>query len=210
MNKSTPLSQLPNAMQQQTSFVSDQQKQMITNAQQAINNISMPQNTQIPSDIINDDDATIQEVLNHINLSQSQQPQMPQQQPQQVQQQQIPLQKQMPMDMNQYMSQQIQQPYDIDALNNQMVMQNLMQQMPQQQTIAAHTGSSIEMFFHMFGDDLKLAILILTMIVLVHFIPIGSILGRYIAIDKIPYHDILLKALLASILVVLTKKLVVK
>lgn len=209
MNKSTPLSQLPNAMQQQTSFVSDQQKQMITNAQQAINNISMPQNTQIPNDIINDDDATIQEVLNHINLSQSQQqPQLPQQQ--QVQQQ-MPIHKQ--MDMNQYMSQQMQQPYDIDAaLSNQMAMQNLMQQMPQQpqSAMAVHTGSSIEMFFHMFGDDLKLAILILTMIILVHFIPIGSILGRYIAIDKIPYHDILLKALLASILVVLTKKLVVK
>jgi hypothetical protein len=75
MNKSTPISQLPSAMQAQNTFVNDQQKQMIQNAQQAIQNINLPQNTQIQQDIVNDDDATIQEVLNHINSSQHQQQQ---------------------------------------------------------------------------------------------------------------------------------------
>ena len=75
MNKSTPLSQLPSTPSQ-GNFVNDQQRQMITQAQQAIQTSTFPQNTQISSDIVNDDDPTIQEVLNQFNLPPSQ-PEIP-------------------------------------------------------------------------------------------------------------------------------------
>lgn len=194
MNKSTPISQLPSAMQAQNTFVNDQQKQMIQNAQQAIQNINLPQNTQIQQDIVNDDDATIQEVLNHINSSQQQQQQVHHAPP-------PPTTHTMP-DINYQMDQQMM----IQNLMN----QNMINQM--QQPSMSHQGgmSNIDMFFHMFADDIKIALLILTLFILVNFIPVGSILGRYIAVDKIPYHDIILKGLLCAVLFILTKKFVLK
>jgi len=194
MNKSTPISQLPSAMQAQNTFVNDQQKQMIQNAQQAIQNINLPQNTQIQQDIVNDDDATIQEVLNHINSSQHQQQQ-------QVHHAPPPTTHSIP-DTNYQMDQQMM----IQNLMN----QNMMNQM--QQPSLSHQGgmSNIDMFFHMFADDIKIALLILTLFILVNFIPVGSILGRYIAVDKIPYHDIILKGLLCAVMFILTKKFVLK
>jgi hypothetical protein len=208
MNKSTPISQLPSVMQAQNTFVNDQQKQMITNAQQAIQNINLPQNTQIQQDIINDDDVTIQEVLNHINSSQQQQ-----QQPMHP-----PATQQHP-NANTYMQQEIpDQQMMIQNLMNQgmmnqgMINQNLMNQgMMQQPSLSHHGGmSNIDMFFHMFADDIKIALLVLTLFMLTNFIPVGSILGRYIAVDKIPYHDIILKGLLCAVLFILTKKFVLK
>jgi hypothetical protein len=197
MNKSTPISQLPSVMQAQNTFVNDQQKQMITSAQQAIQNINLPQNTQIQQDITNDDDATIQEVLNHINSSQQQQQQQVHQSPP-------------PQHMN--MMHDIQPQYQSPQMDQQMMIQNLMNQM-QQPNNSLSVGSSvsnIDMFFHMFADDIKIALLILTLFILVNFIPVGSILGRYIAVDKIPYHDIILKGVLCAVMFVLTKKFVVK
>ena len=194
MNKSTPISQLPSAMQAQNTFVNDQQKQMIQNAQQAIQNINLPQNTQIQQDIVNDDDATIQEVLNHINSSQQQQQQVHHVPP-------PPTTHSIP-DTNYQMDQQMM----IQNLMN----QNMMNQM-QQPSLSHQVGmSNIDMFFHMFADDIKIALLILTLFILVNFIPVGSILGRYIAVDKIPYHDIILKGLLCAVMFILTKKFVLK
>lgn len=199
MNKSTPISQLPSAMQSQNTFVNDQQKQMIQNAQQAIQNINLPQNTQIQQDMINDDDATIQEVLNHINSSQQQQ--QVHHAPPPTTHTHIPthvMQQEMPSSNYQQMDQQ-------------MMLQNLLMNQAQQPSLSHQGGiSNIDMFFHMFADDIKIALLILTLFILTNFIPVGSILGRYIAVDKIPYHDVILKGLLCAVLFILTKKFVLK
>ena len=205
MNKSTPLSQLPSNLQNQNTFVNDQQKQMITNAQQAIQTVNLPQNTQVHQDMMNDDDATIQEVLNHINASQ-QPAQQPTQQHFNSPQMQMPQQ----MDIQQQLYQQPQQQMD------QYIMQNMMNpNMMNMNTSSSHNtllghSSNIDMFFHIFADDIKVAILIVSLFVLVNFIPVGATLGRYIAVDKIPYHDVILKGVLCAILFLLTKKFVVK
>lgn len=225
MNKSTPINQLPNAMQQTNTFVNDQQKQMITNAQQAINNIAMPQNTQMPQDIVNDDDATIQEVLNQINSSSSHQ-QAPPSMQHMAQMQQVP--QQMPPTQPSVPSQQLPQSIlDISSMGaslssrdmgygSQQAMDSYMMQniINQAQTGGAPVGpimpqssSTIDIFVHMFADDIKLALLVFIVAVTAHFIPLGSLLGRYIALDKIPYHDLLLKALVVAVLVILLKKI---
>lgn len=200
MNKSTPLSQLPNAAQQQTSFVNDQQKQMVTNAQAAVQNINMPQNTQIPPEIINDDDATIQEVLNQINsqkgggnnLSHMSPPPPSMQHHVEMMTQQVPPQM---MDMGSMMmpAGSAYQPTYYP---------------PQPQMIPSSAGSSIELFLQFFADDIKLATLIFAVFVGVHFLPIGSLLSRYVAIDKIPYHDLLLKGIVATVIVIVAKKMI--
>lgn len=192
MNKSTPLSQLPNASQQQNTFVNDQQKQMITSAQTAIQSIQMPQNTQIPPEIMNDDDATIQEVLNQINSQKSggnnTSPASP---PPSVMPPQPPV---LPS-------------YEQFQMNNDYyVPPPSMMQMPMPN--APSPAHNVDMFVTFFADDLKLAGLVLSVYIMVNFIPIGSILGRYIAIDKIPYHDILLKGLMCATIVVFAKKMI--
>lgn len=67
------------------------------------------------------------------------------------------------------------------------------------------TPSSVALFLQMFGDDLKLAGLVAFAVVVAHFLPIARILGQYIAIDKVPYHDIILKALLIAGIVIFAK-----
>lgn len=222
MNKSTPLSQLPSTLQgtnpNQNTFVTDQQKQIITQQQQAINSISMPQNTQLPQDIINDDDATIQEVLNHISSQSQGQSQS------QMQGQSQPLQGQFQGNIQQSQAN-IGLPHQGSGMlssndigfgtagYDNMLLQNMLNQMPSQQlphvnTNAVHS-STIDMFMNVFADDIKLALLVLVMVIVVNFVPITTLLGRYIAIEKIPYHDILLKAILVAVLVVMLKRFIV-
>lgn len=185
MNKSTPLSQLPGAAPQmiQQPFLNEQHKQMVNNAQAAIQNVSLPQNTQISADIANDDDATIQEVLNQINSSGSSIPQS------------APTQEYIPNIQQQY-----QQP-----LQQQLQYPTLLEQ-----PIKPITNNSIDVLLNVFADDIKIAILVMVAFVVVNFIPITSILGRYVAIEKIPYHDILLKAMLAATIVLIIKRIALK
>jgi len=220
MNKSTPLSQLPTAIQNQNAFVNDQQKQIITNAQQAINNINMPQNTQIPTDLVNDDDTTIQEVLNHINSGHASQSNQaghagqagqtghagqvlsPPHQMSMSPSPPLPLELQNQM----YMQSQI----DQSMLQNILNQHQLMNPPPPSISTPTYHHDTIGMFLHIFGDDMKLAVLVLSAFIVVHFLPLGNIIGKYIALDKIPYHDILLKALLATVVVILFKKMILK
>lgn len=209
MNKSTPLSQLPNSLPQ-TSFVNEQQKQMVTNAQNAIQTMHLPQNTQVSSDISTDDDATIQEVLNQINMSSTNLAQQVQQQQappnimqmQQQQQMQMPPMQPPPMNVPMDLSY-VSQP-NIDQLMMQMQQQPV--QLPQKQS----PSNSFELFINFFADDLKMALLVFVVVIVVHFVPLSSILNKYIAIDKIPYHDVILKALLAAVAVIVVHKFIMK
>lgn len=58
-----------------------------------------------------------------------------------------------------------------------------------------------------FSEDLKLMAVVFFVVFAVHFIPLESIVGKYIAIEKIPYHDKLLRAIVIAVLVVVVKNL---
>lgn len=201
MNKSTPINQLPIAGQQNM-FVNDQQRNMVTQAQQAIGNSTLPQNTQLPSEVINEDDAAIQDMLNNLSQQDAQ--------PSQYMQPSV----QMP---------QIQSPQEelmrLAAANNLNINQ-LNQLMsgygpggyappashfvqPPAQGYAKHLSG----LKHVFSNELKLAGLVFFVVLIVQFVPFHRYIGRYVAIDKIPYNEVVLRAIIATLVVVVFKKL---
>jgi hypothetical protein len=223
MSKSTPLNQLP-SVNGQNVFVNEQQRQMVMQAQSAVNAIPIPQNTQLQMDTSNEDDATIQEVLNQIHgggngggqqsseegmmmnmmegpTPQSRQPMMtPQIMAPQITQQmmpppmvQSPPQPQFdPYGQMQYSGQYPPQPQPIiDPLQNQ-------------------SEGSVLGFVGAIAEDVKFAAFIFILFIIVHFIPIDKFLMKYFALDKIPYYDVILKALLAFVAVILFRKLLMK
>lgn len=209
MNKSTPINQLPSQTSSPNIFVNDQQRQIITQAQQAINNSTMPQNTQLSNEIINDDDLAIQDMLNNLNS----QPQDIQQiqQIQQLQQ----LQQMQQMQQQQQQQQQYQQ--QDDYLSRVAAMSHMMQpqlsqpqlsqpQLSQQQFFKS--GGIAEQFTYLMSTELKLAGVVFIAVILVQLIPFTQYISRYIAVEKIPYHDILLKAMIATFIVIIIKKLI--
>jgi hypothetical protein len=174
MNKSTPISQIP--VQQQPmvppTFQQDQAKQ--------------------PTEVLADDDATIQEVLNQINLqhpSTQQAPSPPP--PQQLMPPQISLTQPMP--------QQLPPPYIGDMYAQQQMM------MP---PAVSNTTNTLDMFVNIFADDIKLALLVFVVVVAIHFIPVADVLNRYIAVDKIPYHDVIIRGLICALCVVALRKFI--
>lgn len=211
MNKSTPLSQLPSS-NTQPGFVNDQQRQFITQAQQAVSNSPIPQNTQASSDIINDDDAIVQDILNQINTASNgasntndQEPQQqniayfPTAQPQPSLSPQTLLQLSQLSGLNGGMMQQAQQMPSINpmgALNS----LNALNQLPPQ-------SSLLSPILSMVTDDLKLAGMVFMIVVLVHFIPLDKFIGKYFAVDKIPYHQIILRAIMATLIIIIVQKL---
>lgn len=205
MNKSTPIAQLP-TMNQQGSFINDQQRQMITNAQAAIQQSTMPQNTQLSSDIINDDDPAIQEVLSQFNGG-------PSSKQEQMQMQNMGgMVQQNHMQQQQMLAQlQAQQNYmENMAQMNQVIPPQMMAQMPQ--IVPGSSAISTEVLKNYMvdiSDDLTLTGLVLGLFVVVHFIPIENIITRYISLDKIPYHSIIIKAIFAAILFFFIKKLII-
>lgn len=225
MNKSTPLAQLPNTntntMQNQT-FVTEQQKQYISQAQNAISNSHMPQNTQLSADIINDDDIVVQDILNQINASTDNSQQQFQQgsepTPQQIQQmnQQIMMQQMAAQQHQQNMMAAQQQQNGngmfIPPQSQQQAM--LLAQLnsmgggnPYENIIQNSHPTEFKDYLLLFADDLKLASLVFIIVILVHFVPLDKFLSRYFAIDKIPYHEVLLRAIMAALFIIIIKKL---
>lgn len=212
MNKSTPIHQLPVGNGSGPGFINEQQKQMITQAQQAIGNMNLPQNTQI-ADIATEDDATIQEVLNQINGGGSTAPSVA------TQQQQIPAQLlqqqaiQQEIQQQQAYALQQQQAY-ANQLQQQLEMSAMYNMQPQSVNMAApaSTGiaSTLDQFFGMFADDLKLVVFVLGAAIIAQFVPLSTFLGKYIAIDKIPHHDVFVKAILTASLVLFAKRAMLK
>jgi hypothetical protein len=221
--KSTPINQLPMSNGQNT-FVNEQQRQMVLQAQNAINNMSLPQNTQTSSDIVNEDDATIQDVLNQINggtsmhdindgssimnmqMNSMQQPSMP---PQVMTPQMTP----------QVMSQPVIQKPPQPSFEQYMGMGGYMGQYPPQpQQLINLTNHGQEMesdgsiisFISNITDDIKLAAFVFVLFIVVNFIPAEKYLSKYFAIDKIPYYDIIIKALIAFIVVIVMRKIILK
>lgn len=233
MNKSTPLNQLP-TLGHHGQFVNEQQKQMVMQAQSAVGSLPIPQNTQISNDATNDDDATIQEVLNQINGGNggavdeemmSQHQQMLQEQAyhahqaqlaQQAQQAQHAMQQQAMRQQQQLMMQSAPQsapqptfdPYQAGQFPPQP--QPLAEGSSQAQSQFEQHDGSIFSFITGIAEDVKFAAFIFILFIVVHFIPIDKFLMRYFALDKIPYYDIVLKALVAFVVVVLLRKVIAK
>jgi hypothetical protein len=176
--------------------MNDQQRQYIAQAQQAISNSPIPQNTQLPQDINIEDDPAVMDILNNINNSGNGPSNQSESGVEQFQQQM--LMQQMAAQQQQQMPMMAPQPYDS-------VMQNiLLQQAQAQQSVPTLDYKS---FVHHFSDDIKLASLIFAATIIIHFIPIQSIVGKYIAIQNIPYHEIILRAILVALLTIIVKKL---
>lgn len=223
MTKSTPLNQLP-SMNTQHGFINEQQRQMVLQAQNAVNALPMPQNTQTQMDGNNEDDITIQEVLNQIHAGnggnnseesimnsmmdnqdnlqpQSQQPMMT---PQIMTSQVTP--QMMPTPLVQHPPQPQYDPYQ--------QMQFIGTLPPQPQSIIdplqTDNDGSLVGFLGTIAEDVKFAAFIFILFIVVHFIPIDKFLMKYFALDKIPYYDIILKALLAFVAVIVLRKALMK
>lgn len=224
MNKSTPINQLP-AMGHHGQFVNEQQRQMVMQAQSAVNAIPMPQNTQVSNDVGNDDDATIQEVLNQINgggsgggngpsmeelmMQQQLQEQAHQQEAQQQhQQQQMMRQQPQMMAPPQSAPQHVFDPYQGNQFTGQFPPQ--LQPLVDNQQQYEHQDGSIFSFVSGIAEDIKFAAFVFILFIIVHFIPVDKFLTRYFALEKIPYYDIVLKALVAFVVVVLLRKFIAK
>jgi hypothetical protein len=82
---------------------------------------------------------------------------------------------------------------------------------PQQQMVVPQQpqqpqGQDLQNYLVYFADDLKLGGLVFTVAVLVHFIPIDKYVSKYFNVQNIPYHDVILRAILIALIVVLLKK----
>lgn len=191
MQKSTPLSQLPSTQ-----------------------SVNITQDSSADA-LLADDDNTIQEVLNQINMqgmesmSQQQQPTYAPPPPPMQQQPTLPQ-----PQMTSMASATANYPYIDQPTSQQLPPQiDLMSAYksspyPGQQDMnpSLSNNNTIDMFVRMFASDAKLAILVFGAVVAVHFIPASTIIGNYIAIDKIPYHDIIIKALLCVVIVLFVGK----
>ena len=236
MNKSTPLNQLPHPSSavgtatmpmppvvsssggHNQVFVNDQQRQMVAQAQHAAQNFQMPQNTQMSADVLNttDDDATVQEVLNQLNQSAATNNGMPMmnlnaQQPPTY----VPT-------VEPMMGEQPQQPfhpslYETSPAN--MAFKAGMAMLPG--TAYANGNNGVGMGMAMgngtvspFGSyaalvqdaDLKTFALVIIAYVIVTLLPVEQYVYQYISLYKIPYSDLLVKAVLCGAIVYVLSK----
>lgn len=181
MNKSTPLSHLPSQPMPSPSP-------------------AMPVHTEPKtSEMLGEDDATIQEVLNQINMQHQPSTQTLPPPPQISLPQVMPTAPphQSPHDLYGMMQQQSQVPMGATMISP----------VAAPMVIPPSQNNTVDMFFSLFMDDIKLALLVLVVVIVAHFIPISSFLNKYIAIDKIPYHDIILRGIMCAICIVAAKKL---
>jgi hypothetical protein len=210
MNRSTPINNLP-----QGSFVNEQQRQIVMQAQQAITNMQLPQNTQLTPvsqnfDISNEDDVAIQEVLNQIQATTSSPPSNSDQMPiHATQMQSIPT---MPPQPTAYQTQQTQHTQQTQQADQAMAYMGQFPPQPQQyidpnmfsnrlaeQNSMLHSITAV-------AQDVKLATFVFILFIIVQLVPADKFLVRYIAIDKIPYYHIIVKALIAFVAVIVFKK----
>lgn len=189
MSKSTPLNQIPSNFQGQPSgqFVNDQQRQMITQAQQAAQNFTMPQNSQLQPDIVPDNDNSIQDMLNELNGN-------------------APIQDSPQMMM--YHQQHLPQPNMMEnpLLNDQPNIQMMYPQNTNNNPTSIPEGKPDFASLLVWNNDLKLVIVSIGLFIVVSVLPIEKYVFQYIALDHIPYSNVLIKAVIFGVvLFVLTK-----
>jgi len=243
MNKSTPISQLP--LNNQGNFVNEQQQRIVTEAQNAVANMNLPQNSQHDTEVSTDEDAAIQEVLNQINMSMDEPPRAPSSSSTHASFQggtgvapstdavqysenngsgamrQSAGETTSPPQYQPYPPPQASQPPKMGpsqyGMNASMMYHNAMNtnvptsahQTAPMGSIPMYSGfTNIEQFIRMFGDDIKMVVLIIGAVVAAHFIPFTRILGPYLALDRIPYHDIIFRAVFSAFMVMIVRKMI--
>jgi hypothetical protein len=167
---------------------------------------------------VNEDDATIQDVLNQINGgandSSESSTHMMNMQMNTMQQPTMPPQVMTPQMTPQMMSQHVIQKPQQPSYEQYMSMNGYMGQyppQPQNHNIQdMENDGSIMSFITNITDDIKLAAFVFVLFIAVNFIPVDKYLSKYFAIDKIPYYDIITKAIIAFIAVIVLKKMILK
>jgi len=183
MSKSTPISQLPHTRQQEGFSVENAPPTRM--AQALTNSPPPPQNTQ--QNEITDDDQVVQDILNNMASSSDE------------------ALRYTPEIMPRYEQPAYMPPIQQPPLNNtDILLANLAQRQ------AAMENISLRHYVTVFASDIKLATLVFFVVIAVHFIPFEAYLSKYIALDKIPYHDIVVKALIIAGAVIVIKKVVLK
>lgn len=169
MSKSTPINQL----------------------QQPLPNIDLSSIEDKDNTIIDDDDATIQEVLSSIGQSNNNK----------LQQDQLPVfdsndknallieQQQQLIKANEILKQMNDQKMGVDKNVNSTLDNIIMNSNQTQNTIRRSIAK--------FTLDIKNAILIFCVVIIIHFIPLHKYISKYFSIDKIPYNIIILRGIMA-------------
>lgn len=163
----------------------------------------------------NESDAAIQDMLNELG---TQPPQIQQQPlPQQMMQQQMPP---MPMPLQMQM-----QPMDfgmmppMQAIPEPMTVSNDIGSMAgpsqfQNGLLPANSASETTMqskyasLLSHWNNDMKIVLLAVGIYIIVSIVPLETYVYKYIAIDKIPYSAVLIKAILAGIALIVLMKIV--
>lgn len=204
MNKSTPLNRLPTTIPQPAmggfgsdapAFVNDEQKHMVTQAQQAVQDFPLPQNTSIdaskelenqPSD--NETDETIQEVLNGLNQPYNDADDHQQQEPQEEEEEE-----------GYDQEEGIDYPYEQRQDTLEQPVEN--NETPHPKMMTSLIG--------MFIKDVKLIVIACLAFLFAQFVPIEQIISIYPIFEKFPYSNFILRSLLSSILVYVCIKLLI-
>lgn len=188
MQKSTPISQLPNMslpVQPQV-FVNDQQRNIVTQAQQASQTFQMPQNTQsTQQDILNEDSTTIQDALDSL---------MPQQnsREQEIADYMARVQEQKEMELAAYSANG--PVYDPNVNKEQHVTQDI------------NMKEKIINDVLSWNDELKIALFATGLFFMIQSFPIENIVYKYVAFNKIPNSHLVIKGLAMFIgMLIITK-----
>lgn len=212
-------------------FISEQQRQIVSQAQQAAQNFAMPQNTQPSTDVMNtDDDATVQEVLNQLNQasaimqqqSTGMQPPPPPANPSPVSAMHLSNGMSSGMEMMQSGQGDVPSyhPSMFEPSPASMAMKAGVGMMPAYSfgagaaggnMLAAANGANGSGMLGSYGamlydPDLKLLCLAAAAYIIVTMIPVERFVYQYVSLYKIPYSDLLVKAFLCGVIVYLFSK----
>jgi hypothetical protein len=172
---------------------------MIQNAQVAAQNFPIPQNTQMAHDIP-DTETSIQDILNELNIS-SGQPTLSQ--PQHFMH---PMPPTPPLYENTMMmgNSPLLNPMDPSIMSDFASMAgpvHFQQQFESDQQTDDAKSKYMSVFLS-WNKDIKVAIYAIGVFILVSIIPIEKYVYNYIALEKIPYSQVIIKAVLSGIILV--------
>lgn len=196
MSKSTLINQIPGGgfANNTNQFINEPQRQMVTQAQNAVQNFPMPQ---MQSDVIPENENSIQDMLNE--LSSGSVPQMQEQLT-------MPPPPQTPPSHQHHPMMSFPQPSMLDSslLNDMQAaaatgfpgMQHDKQPMSSVQNLVA------------WNNDIKTVTLAMGLFIVISALPIEKYVGRYVALERIPYSHVLVKAVVFGILLYFTSKFV--
>lgn len=172
-----------NTDDRQGSYVNDQQKQLVMQAQQSIQSFQQPQDSNVTHEGDNPDH--IFETLQALDPSLFEQ------------------QKQQQLQMQEQQLQQLQ----MQELQQQQQQQN-QQQMPQQN--GQHMEQQKQGFFDLYSIEIKMSIICAIVFIIVSILPIEKIIFKYYSLDRIPYSNLILKAIISAIVFFILIKLIIK